>query len=60
VEKKNNRRNSREKRIKTPKAWSSGKKIGFESERSRIRAPLVSLEGGKVFPALDWSTIPSP
>jgi hypothetical protein len=32
---------------KTPKAWSSGNKTGLESERSRIRAPLVSLEEGK-------------
>ncbi|MCI66696.1 hypothetical protein A2U01_0087954, partial [Trifolium medium] len=42
------------------------------SGRSRVQAPLVLLEGGKcnylckcskspkVFPALDWGTIPSP
>jgi hypothetical protein len=31
----------------TSKAWSSGKKTGLESERSRVRIPLVSLEGSK-------------
>ncbi|KEH32377.1 transmembrane protein, putative [Medicago truncatula] len=29
----------------TPKTWSSGKKTGLESERTRVRAPLVPLEG---------------
>ncbi|AES91403.1 hypothetical protein MTR_4g113120 [Medicago truncatula] len=54
------------------KVWSSGKMTGLESERTRVRAPLVPLEGGKckylckcslspkVFPTLDWGTIPSP
>ncbi|KEH30809.1 hypothetical protein MTR_4g082620 [Medicago truncatula] len=53
-------------------AWSSGKRTGHESERTWVRTPLVSLEGGKcnylckcslslkVFSALDWGTIPSP
>jgi hypothetical protein len=31
----------------TPKAWFSGKKTGIESERFRVRAPLMCLEGGK-------------
>ena len=52
--------------------WLQMKMTGLESERTRVRAPLMPLEGGKckylckcslspeVFPALDWGTIPSP
>jgi len=59
-------------RFLTPKAWPSSKKTGFKSERTRVQIPLVPLEGGKcnflykcflnskVFPVLDWGTIPSP
>jgi hypothetical protein len=31
----------------TSKTWFSGKKIGLESERFWVRAPLVFMEGGK-------------